>query len=169
MFMLARDTNSVYKYTLTTAFDVSTASYASVSFDVSAQESSCQGLAFDTTGTKMFVVGDTGDAVHEYTLDAAVLTLGTGSFASADVGKTIEANSGAFVLTATTGTYVETTAPTSYAQVASGDWSMYGVVYNAVDGDLELSGTAINQFDVSTAVYSQLFSVAGQDINRHED
>jgi hypothetical protein len=45
-----------------------------------------------------------------------------------------------FVLTATDGSYVETTAPTSYDQVASGSWEMYGVVYNAVDGDLELSG-----------------------------
>ena len=163
LFMLARDTASVYKYTLTTAFDVSTASYASVSFDVSAQEGSCQGLAFDTTGTKMFVVGDTGDAVHEYTLDAAVLTLGTGSFAAADVGKTIEANSGVFVLTATDGSNVETTAPTSYAQVASGSWEMYGVVYNTVDGDLELSGVSINGFDVSLSSFVDGFSVASQE------
>jgi sugar lactone lactonase YvrE len=66
MFMLARDTASVYKYTLTTAFDVSTASYASVSFDVSAQESSCQGLAFSADGSKMYVCGDSGDDVNQY-------------------------------------------------------------------------------------------------------
>ena len=72
--------------------------------------------------------------------DPFQLELGTGSFASADVGKTIEANDGVFVLTATDGSNVETTAPTSYDQVASGSWEMYGVVYNSTDGDLELSG-----------------------------
>lgn len=74
-----------------------------------------------------------------FTGGGSPFVLGTGSFSSADVGKTIEANSGAFVLTATDGSYVETTAPTSYDQVASGSWSMYGVVYNSTDGDLEMS------------------------------
>jgi hypothetical protein len=100
-----------------------------------------------------------------FTGGASPFVLGTGSFASADVGKTIEANSGVFVLTATDGSYVETTAPTSYDQVASGDWSMYGVVYNAADGDLQLSGTRVNGFDVSTASFVDSFSVAAQDIN----
>ena len=126
----------------------------SQSFSVAAQETNLQGLAFSASGDKMFVVGNTGDDVNEYSMDVT-LTLGTGSFASADVGKTIEANSGEFVLTATDGSYVETTAPTSYDQVASGSWEMYGVVYNAADGDLELSGV----FDPSTSfdvVYSNL-------------
>jgi sugar lactone lactonase YvrE len=70
-----------------------------------------------------------------------------------------------FVLTATDGSYVETTAPTSYDQVASGSWEMYGVVYNAADGDLELSGVTdpATTFDVSTAVFVDSFSVAAQD------
>jgi DNA-binding beta-propeller fold protein YncE len=162
MFIVGTDGDDINQYSLSTAFDISTAVYSKV-FSVASQETNPMGLAFNNTGTKMFVVGFTGDDVNEYDLDIAGLALGTGSFASADVGKTIEANDGVFVLTATDGSYVETTAPTSYDQVASGSWEMYGVVYNAVDGDLELSGTAINQFDVSTAVYSQLFSVAGQE------
>jgi sugar lactone lactonase YvrE len=67
-----------------------------------------------------------------------------------------------FVLTATDGSYVETTAPTSYDQVASGSWEMYGVVYNAADGDLELSGIDTT-FDISTASFVDSFSVGGQD------
>ena len=154
LFMLARDGSTVYKYTLSTAFDVSTASYSSVSFSVSSQETDCQGLAFNNTGTKMFVVGINGDDINEYILDDATLVLGTGSFASADVGKTIEANSGAFVLTATDGSYVETTAPTSYDQVASGSWEMYGVVYNTTDGDLELSSYIGGYYDIANSAYS---------------
>ena len=36
------------------------------SFSVSAQEHSPSGLAFNTDGTKMFVVGSNGDDVNEY-------------------------------------------------------------------------------------------------------
>jgi hypothetical protein len=107
---------------------------------------------------------DTGDAVYEYYLTPS-LELGTGSFASSDIGKTVEANSGKFVLTNTDGRCAETTQPTSYAQVASGDWEMYGVIYNPVDGDLELSGVADPNlyFDITTAIYEQSFSVADQE------
>ena len=162
MFIVGLNADSVFKYTLTTGFDLSTASYSGVSFSVATQDTLPVGLAFNDIGTKMYMLG-AADDVSEYSLPTLALALGTGSFTSADVGKTIEANSGAFVLTATSGAYVESTAPTSYAQVASGDWEMYGVVYNTVDGDLELSGSLINTFDISTSVFVDSFSVAGQE------
>jgi hypothetical protein len=143
----------IYQYDLSTAWDVSTGSDASKSLDVSGEMAYPLSFAFKSDGTKIYVL-DPSSNVLQYSLSTAwdvstgsydywwrfSLALGTGSFASADVGKTIEANDGAFVLTATDGSYVETTAPTSYAQVASGSWEMYGVVYNAADGDLQLSG-----------------------------
>jgi hypothetical protein len=162
MFIVGTTGDDVNEYTLSTGFDVSTASY-SQSFSVAGQDTDPRGIAFNTNGTKMFIVGGTGDDVNEYTLPLSTLALGTGSFVSADVGKTIEANSGVFVLTATSGAFVETTAPTSYNQVASGNWDMYGVVYNAVDGDLELSGVQTGGFDISTSVFVQNFSVSAQD------
>jgi len=66
LYVLARDNQKVYKYTLSTGFDVSTASYASVEFSVSSQETSPQGLAFSADGSKMYVCGDTGDDVNQY-------------------------------------------------------------------------------------------------------
>ena len=162
MFIVGATNDSVYQYALSTGFDISSTSYTQT-FSVTTQDTDPQAIAFNTDGTKMFILGAAGDTVDEYALGLLELTLGTGSFASADVGKTIEANSGVFVLTATTGTYVETTTPTSYAQAASGAWGMFGVVYNTVDGDLELSGLQTGLFDVSTAVFVQNFSVASQD------
>jgi DNA-binding beta-propeller fold protein YncE len=164
MFAMGAVTDSVYEYTLTTGFDISTASYSSNSFSVASQEASPVGMAFDADGTKMFITGiSTNDAVYEYDLPLTA-TLGTGSFASADVGKTIEVNSGAFILKATDGTLQKVTSPTSYAQAASGSWEMYAVVYNTTDGDLELSGTFFNGYDVSTASYSSTsFSVSSED------
>jgi hypothetical protein len=162
MFMLGDANDTVYEYDLSTGFDVSTASY-SQSFSVTAQETNPRGLAFNTDGTKMFVLGNTGDDVTEYDLTPAQVTLGTGSFASADVGKTIEANSGVFVLTATDGSISTTTAPTSYDQVASGSWEMYAVVYNTTDGDLELSNvTVTNNFNVSGGSLNQSFDLTSQ-------
>jgi len=162
MYGVGAANDSIYQYNLSTGFDLSTATFNS-SFSIIGNTNSPSSIAITQVGFTLLSYGGTGgQKVFQYNLPTA-LTLGTGSFASADVGKTIEANSGAFVLTATSGSYVETTAPTSYDQVASGDWSMYGVVYNAADGDLELSSTLGNKFNVSTAVYSQGFSITAQE------
>ena len=79
-------------------------------------------------------------------------TLGSGSFSSADVGKTIVGNGGVAVLTATSGAYVTSTNFTNTNAIASGSWEMYGVVFNTTDGDLELSGF-IDAFDIANASY----------------
>jgi hypothetical protein len=139
MIIVGITNDTVYQYNLTTGFDISTASYSSLSFSVASQATVPLGITGNSDLSKFYIVENTADNVYEYTVPST-LALGAGSFASADVGKTIEANSGVFVLTATDGSYAQTTAPTSYAQVASGSWEMYGVVYNTTDGDLELSG-----------------------------
>jgi DNA-binding beta-propeller fold protein YncE len=48
-------------------FDVSTSVYCA-ELSVSAQETSPQGIAFNNDGTKMFVVGTSGQDVNEYAL-----------------------------------------------------------------------------------------------------
>jgi len=67
MFVVGNGGDEVNQYTLTSAFDVSTASFVD-SFSVSAQDGFPSGVAFSSDGTKMFVVGGAGEAVHEYTL-----------------------------------------------------------------------------------------------------
>ena len=49
-------------------FDISNASYDNLSFSVSSQEYKPQGLAFNSDGTKMFVVGTGSDSVHQYSM-----------------------------------------------------------------------------------------------------
>ena len=68
MFVVGTTNDSVFQYNLSTAFAVTTASYNNVSFSVASQETSPQGLTFNTDGTKMFVVGAVSDSVHRYTL-----------------------------------------------------------------------------------------------------
>ena len=157
MLLLGSAADTIFEYGLSTAWDITTASQKAA-FPVS--PALPQNLAANADGSKFYVIGSQN--VYTYTVPYVQAILGTGSFASADVGKTIEANGGVFVLAATDGRFVETTAPTSYNQVASGDWEMYSVLYNTTDGDLELSGVITGAFDISGASYSQNFSVGTQ-------
>jgi len=70
-YYLDLDAGRVYQYTLSTANDISTASYASKSFSVTSQETVPTGLTFSSDGTKMFVCGQTGDDINQYTLSTA--------------------------------------------------------------------------------------------------
>jgi len=78
-FYIVGDTNnSVYRYDLSTAWDVSTASHQQT-LSVSAKETNPCGIQFKSDGTKMYVVGDSSDNVHEYDLSTA-WDLSTASF-----------------------------------------------------------------------------------------
>tara|TARA_A100001015_G_scaffold288897_1_gene360212 strand:+ start:291 stop:2732 length:2442 start_codon:yes stop_codon:yes gene_type:complete len=67
MFVVGNYGNDVNEYTLTTGFDVSSASFVD-SFNVNSQDSDPRGLAFNNDGTKMFVVGARGYDINEYNL-----------------------------------------------------------------------------------------------------
>ena len=73
MFLVGQVSDAVYQYTLTTGFDVSTASY-SQSFSVSSQETSPMALAFSTNGAKMFVVGQATNSVYQYSVGTTAYT-----------------------------------------------------------------------------------------------
>jgi len=73
MFVLGFDGQDVNEYACTTGFDVSTCTYSGDGErkDVSGEETEPHELAFNTDGTKMFVLGQQGDdEVHEYNCTA---------------------------------------------------------------------------------------------------
>jgi sugar lactone lactonase YvrE len=67
MYVVGTTADTVFQYTLSTAWDVSTASLLQ-SFSVAAQETTPQELSFTPDGTRMFVLGNTGDDVTIYNL-----------------------------------------------------------------------------------------------------
>jgi sugar lactone lactonase YvrE len=67
MYVVGSTSDSVHEYTLSTAWNVSTASFLQ-SFSVSAQETNPNGLTFKPDGTKMYIVGSGGVEVNEYSL-----------------------------------------------------------------------------------------------------
>ncbi len=70
-YMLGDTVDTVFQYTLSTAWDVSTATYATKSFSVTTQETAPSGLEISPDGTKMYVIGTTTDTVYQYTLSTA--------------------------------------------------------------------------------------------------
>ena len=52
------------------AYDISTATYVR-DFSVAGKDTYPSGIAFSNDGTKMFVVGDAGNEVNEYSLSTA--------------------------------------------------------------------------------------------------
>jgi len=79
-FYIVGPTNdTVYQYTCATAWDISTASYSSKSLVVNGQETQPQALFFKSDGTALYVVGQTNDAVFQYTC-ATAWDVSTGSY-----------------------------------------------------------------------------------------
>jgi len=70
MFVCGNQSDSVNEYTLTTAWDISTASF-SQSFSVSAQQTGVQDLFFKNDGTEMYIIGNSGNRIQQYSLSTA--------------------------------------------------------------------------------------------------
>jgi len=79
MFVIGDSSDSVFQYSLSTGFDIGTASFSGTSFDVSGQDSSPTGVAFNPDGTAMFVTGSSSDSVFQYSLSTG-FDIGTASF-----------------------------------------------------------------------------------------
>ena len=71
LFVLGDTNDTIYQYGLTTAWDLSTASYASKSFSVASQDPAPSSLAFNSSGTKLFVIGRSTRDAFQYTLSTA--------------------------------------------------------------------------------------------------
>ncbi|MEO1253323.1 MAG: hypothetical protein AAFY41_00370, partial [Bacteroidota bacterium] len=67
MFILGFS-DEIYEYRLSTPFDITTASSVVAQFSVASQETEPNGFAFGKNGTKLFVIGTTGDDVNQYSL-----------------------------------------------------------------------------------------------------
>ena len=141
MYVVGTYADYVNEYSLTTAYDLSSATYTQ-RFRVSTQEANPQAVAFNNDGTKMYVMGSTGDDVNEYHLTTA-FDVATASYAQNFSVADEEANPEGLVF--------------------NNEGTKMFVV--------GLAGDAVNQydlttaFDVSTATYNQNFSVADEELN----
>jgi sugar lactone lactonase YvrE len=70
MYVTGSTGDDVNEYDLSTAWDISTASFLQL-FSIAAQETLPNEVFFKPDGKKMYVTGSTGDDVNEYTLGTA--------------------------------------------------------------------------------------------------
>lgn len=91
LYMVGHVNLTIFQYTLSTAYDVSTASYASKSFSVSSQDSVPNSFTFNPTGTKLYLTGQTNDNVYQYSLSTAY-DISTASYDSVSLSTSSQLN-----------------------------------------------------------------------------
>lgn len=143
MYIMGGNNDTVYQYTLSSAWDISTASYASKSFSVTTQEANPAGLWFKPDGTVMYVIGTSADTVFQYNLGTA-WDVSTASYASISFSVASQESSPLQVNLSADGLTMWITGSTG------DDISQYAL------------GTA---FNVSTAVFQNSFYIGFQDTN----
>ena len=80
--------DTIYQYNLSTAYDVTTASYASKSLAIGSQDTATAGFTLSSDGTKILTVGGTSpDSIYRYDLSTAY-DLATASYASQSLSVT---------------------------------------------------------------------------------
>ena len=82
-YVCGLSSDTFFQYDMTTAFDISTASYSNKSLSHSAQEGFPTGIHFKPDGTKLFMTGFNSDALNEYALSTA-WDISTASFTQAE-------------------------------------------------------------------------------------
>ena len=71
MFIFSAVDDSIFQFSLSTAWDVSTASYDSVSFSVASQDTIPQGMWLTEDGTRMYMYGGATNYAYQYSLSTA--------------------------------------------------------------------------------------------------
>lgn len=167
------------------------ASYDSVSFSVAGQELTPTDLFFSPDGLKMYVLGNTGDDINEYTLTTAWLVSSAVFVTNFSVASQDGTPQGMFFRADGTKMYmVGTTNDTVYQYTLSNPWSVATASYDSISFSVAAEGTpaglwfkpnglsmymvgstsdAVYQYtlstawNVSTATFLQSFSISGQE------
>ncbi len=185
--------DTVEQYSLTTAFDVTSGVTLVTSFSVGAQETQPNSLRFSGDGLKMFILGNTGNDITQYSLTSPFdLTVGVSVDGTFSVGAQESAPLGmAFNNNGTKMYIVGQDADTVFEYVLSIPYDVLsgvtlnaslsvgaqetdprGVVFNAAGTQMFVIGYAgdaidiydlATAYDVTTAVYSGDFSIASED------
>jgi DNA-binding beta-propeller fold protein YncE len=141
LYVIGTNGDDVNEYDLSTAWNVSTATYLQ-NFSISAQEIGPTDITFKIDGTEMYVVGANGDEVNQFTLSTA-WDISTASYSN------------------TFSVATQETAPSGIFFKSDGT-RMYITGYAGDDVNEYNLSTAWN---ISTASFVQLFSVAAQEAN----
>ncbi|MEM4663219.1 MAG: YncE family protein, partial [Candidatus Diapherotrites archaeon] len=131
MYILGDSSDRVYQYSLSTAWDISTASYDK-NFYVGSQDTYPRGLFFSPDGTKMYILGDYSDRVYQYSLSTA-WDISTASYdKNFYVGSQDTSPSGLFFSSDGNKMYISGAYGGFYQYVLSTEWNISTAVYQTL-------------------------------------
>lgn len=151
------NTDAVYQYTLSVAWDASTATYASKSCDVSGQTTILNGIFFSSDGTKMYVSNLTN--IYQYTLSVA-WDVSTGTYATKTLDITGGTSNGEDIFLDSSGAKVfvvgNLSDPSVYQYTLSTPWDISTGTYDTKSkyvGDEAADGTGVFFSNEGTKMY----------------
>lgn len=167
MYMTGDGSKYVNQYDLTTAWDLSTASYASKRFYIGSQESDAGGVQFKPDGTKMYVYGK-DDYINQYSLSTA-WDVSTASYDSVSFNASTQ-NSGEDLFFSADGDFVYVTGLGPYQlhqYTVSTPWDIssattsnyksltipnapFGIFFNSKGDKLYMAATDILEYELTT-------------------
>jgi sugar lactone lactonase YvrE len=132
MYTSGYTNDNIYQYTLSTAWDISTASYSSVSFNVASQDSTPLAVSFKDDGIKMYVIGLTNRAIYQYSLSTA-WDLSTASYDSVSFSVSTQTTRGFDVRFGDSGSKMYVTADNNnvYQYSLSTAWDISSASYDS--------------------------------------
>jgi sugar lactone lactonase YvrE len=178
MYIAGLVNESIFQYTLTTAWDVGSASYASKSFDTSTETSSLVGLAFNADGDEMYAISIGDDTIYQYHLSTAWDVSTAAHTGGESLSVTTEQGAPQAIVFNDDGTifYVVGSVPQGVKQYTSGaPWRVNGSTYSGksftastvqnTDLALSLGGTRLHFLDSTLDTVHQADLTTAWDIS----
>ncbi len=134
-YVIGHSTDAVHQYSMSTAWDISTASYDSKSFSVSSQDAVPIGIQISSDGTKVYVVGAASDTIYQYNLSTP-FDASTGSYSGTGFSLSSQSNDPAGITFKTDGTklyYLSASSPAVLYQYSlSTAWDLSTISYDSI-------------------------------------
>jgi len=144
MYVLGQSSDAVFQYTLSTPWDVSTASYDSISFSFS----NGTAIRFKPDGTKMYILS--AASVYQYTLSTPWDVSTAGSPVSKSLTAEGNANAGFCISSDGTNIYICDSANDRINQYSMTAWDLSTLVYDTVNLSIAAQDNNCTGLDVTS-------------------
>jgi len=167
MYALDSHTNdTIYQYTLSTAWDISTASYASKSFGIATQDNQPHGIEFKSDGTKMYLSGVQNYKIYQYSLSTA-WDISTSSYDSVSLSVSGQDTTPTGVTFKSDGTKIYLSGSTNdkiYQYSLSSAWDLSTASYDSVYLDVSSQDNQLNDLQLNSDG-TKLYIIGNQNDN----
>lgn len=156
---------TVFQYNLGTAWDISTASYASKSLSVNSEETLACAIFLGDSGSKLYAIGETNNTIYQYTI-ATPDDISTGTYATKSLDVSGQDNLVNGLILSNDGTkclIVGQQNKTLYQYTLGTAWDISTGTYDSVSFDL--SGEVTNSYGLGSSTDgSYIYVHDGTDI-----